>query len=101
MEAASISLLREAPPRLSVIQCLVRDRLDAVQGKLKRIVVSDFDMIGEVNEYLLMMRGKLFRPTLLLLANEVGGEASDDAVSLAAVVELGIAKMLLGLIRLL
>ena len=88
MEAASISLLREAPPRLSVIQCLVRDRLDAVQGELKRIVVSDFDMIREVNEYLLTMRGKLFRPTLLLLASEVGGEASDEAVSLAAVVEL-------------
>ena len=88
MEAASPPLLREPPPRFSAVQCLVQDRLDAVQGELNRIVVSDFDMIEEVNECLLMMRGKLFRPTLLLLANQVGGEASDEAVSLAAVVEL-------------
>ena len=88
MEAASSPVLGEAPPRLSAIQSLVEDRLEAVQGDLKRILVSDFDMIEEVNEYLLLMRGKLFRPTLLLLANEVGGEPSDEAVALAAVVEL-------------
>ena len=68
MEAASSSVLREAP-RLSAIQGLVEGRLEAVQEDLKRILVSDFDMIEEVNEYLLLMRGKLFRPTLLLLAN--------------------------------
>jgi octaprenyl-diphosphate synthase len=45
-------------------------------------------MIEEVNEYLLLMRGKLFRPTLLLLANQVGGKPSDDAVTSGAVVEL-------------
>lgn len=87
MEAASSSVLREAP-RLSAIQGLVEGRLEAVQEDLKRILVSDFDMIEEVNEYLLLMRGKLFRPTLLLLANEVGGRRSDEAVALGAVVEL-------------
>jgi len=70
------------------MQSLVGDRLESVQEELKRIIVSDFDMIEEVNEYLLLMRGKLFRPTLLLLANQVGGKPSDDAVTLAAVVEL-------------
>jgi octaprenyl-diphosphate synthase len=34
------------------------------------------------------MRGKLFRPTLLLLVNEVGGRPHPDALPLAAVVEL-------------
>jgi len=82
------SLLGEAPPRLASIQAPVGDELEEVLEELRRIVVADFDMIEEVNEYLLLMRGKLFRPTLLLLSNRVGGEAGDDAVTLAAVVEL-------------
>ncbi len=88
MEAASSSVLRGPPPSLSLVQNLVAERLEEVQGDLKRIIISDFDLIEEVNEYLLLMRGKLFRPTLLLLSNRVGGGPSDDAVTLAAVVEL-------------
>ena len=88
MEAAQSSVLRGPPPKLSSVQDLVAGRLEEVQGDLKRIIISDFDLIEEVNEYLLLMRGKLFRPTLLLLSSEVGGSPSDDAVTLAAVVEL-------------
>ncbi len=88
MEAAQSSILRGPPPTLSSVQNLVADRLDGVQGDLRRIIVSDFDLIEEINEYLLLMRGKLFRPTLLLLSNRVGGSPSDDAITLAAVVEL-------------
>ncbi len=88
MEAAQSSVLRGPPPKLSSVQDLVAGRLEEVQGDLKRIIISDFDLIEEVNEYLLLMRGKLFRPTLLLLSSEVGGSPSHDAVTLAAVVEL-------------
>ena len=88
MEAAPSSVLRGPPPNLSSVQNLVAGRLEEVQGDLKRIIISDFDLIEEINEYLLLMRGKLFRPTLLLLSNEVGGSPSDDAITLAAVVEL-------------
>ena len=88
MEAAQSSVLRGAAPNLSSVQNLVAGRLEEVQGDLKRIIVSDFDLIEEINEYLLLMRGKLFRPTLLLLSNEVGGSPSDDGITLAAVVEL-------------
>ena len=88
MEAAQSSVLRGSPPDLSSVQNLVADRLEGVQGDLKRIIISDFDLIEEINEYLLLMRGKLFRPTLLLLSNKVGGSPSDDAITLAAVVEL-------------
>jgi octaprenyl-diphosphate synthase len=70
------------------VQHPVSDRLEEVQDDLRRIIISDFDLIEEINEYLLLMRGKLFRPTLLLLSNKVGGNPSDDAVTLAAVVEL-------------
>jgi len=81
-------LLREAKPRLARIQAPVRDRLDHVMDELRRIIVSDFDMVEEVNQYLLLMRGKLFRPTLLLLSSQVGDRPRDEAVTLAAVVEL-------------
>ena len=80
--------LRSLPPELSAIQAPVRDSLDRVGDEIRRIVLSDFAHIEEVNEHLLFMRGKLFRPTLLLLSSRVGGERSDDALTLAAVVEL-------------
>jgi octaprenyl-diphosphate synthase len=66
----------------------VRDGLDRVGEEIERIVLSDFAQIEEVNEHLLFMRGKLFRPTLLLLSSRVDGDSHDDALTLAAVVEL-------------
>jgi octaprenyl-diphosphate synthase len=80
--------LRSLPPELSAIQAPVRDALDRVGDEIKRIVLSDFTNIEEVNEHLLFMRGKLFRPTLLLLSSRVAGRARDEALTLAAVVEL-------------
>ncbi len=77
-----------APSRLHLIREPVGDRLAGVNEEIRRIVLSDFDMIAEVNDALDQMQGKLFRPTLLLLVNEVGGSPHEDAVSLAAVVEL-------------
>ena len=88
IEAAQSSVLRGPLPNLSAVQSLVADRLEGVQKELKRVIISDFDLIEEINEYLLLMRGKLFRPTLLLLSNKVGGDPSQDAVTLGAVVEL-------------
>ena len=80
--------LRSHPPELSAIQASVRDDLDRVGDEIKRIVLSDFARIEEVNEHLLFMRGKLFRPTLLLLSSRVDGHCHDDALAMAAVVEL-------------
>jgi len=76
------------PPRLSAIQAPVRSFLDRVGDEIRRIVLSDFDDIEEVNEHLLFMRGKLFRPTLLLLSSRVEERDHDNTLTLAAVVEL-------------
>jgi octaprenyl-diphosphate synthase len=73
---------------LEAIQSSVRRELDRVGEELRRIVVSDFDMIEEVNDHLLIMQGKLFRPTLLLLSARVAGHSSERALTSAAVVEL-------------
>ncbi len=81
-------MLRTALPKLTDIQRPVADRLEEVVEELRRIVASDFPRIQEVNQYLLMARGKLFRPALLLLCNEVEERPHPRAVTLAAAVEL-------------
>ena len=58
------------PVSLVALQDPLRSRLDGVQAELRRIVAADFGLITEVNAHLFRMQGKLFRPTLLLLADE-------------------------------
>ncbi len=82
------SALVQAPLDLSRIQAPVRARLDLVAEEIRRVAVPDFSMIEEVNAYLLAVPGKFFRPTLLLLSSEVGADPPEDAVTLAAAVEL-------------
>src|SRR5262245_22705434 len=73
---------------LASIQAPIRARLDRVVPELHRVVVSDLPMIEQVSSHLLRMRGKLFRPTLALLASEVEGQGQDGAVTVAAAIEL-------------
>ena len=77
-----------ATDALRAIQAPVRDRLELVVREMHSIVSSDLPMIEQVSAHLLRMRGKMFRPTLTLLASAVEGEPDARAVSLAAVVEL-------------
>ena len=76
------------PVSLAELQAPLRRRLDAIHDELRRIVEADFGLITEVNSHLLRMQGKMFRPTLVLLADEASGGPDPRAVSLAAVVEL-------------
>ncbi|HEX6910474.1 MAG TPA: polyprenyl synthetase family protein [Longimicrobium sp.] len=80
--------VRTAVPHLDEIQAPIRERLDAVVDEIRRIVVSDFAPVETVNEYLMKIRGKLFRPGLVLLCDQLAGTPSDDAETLAAVLEL-------------
>lgn len=77
-----------APVTLAGIQRPVKDELDGVMRELARIVRSDFPLIGDVNAHLLHLKGKLFRPTLLLLAARSVERSAARKVTLAAVVEL-------------
>ena len=79
---------RTAPVSLADIQRPLRARLEKVQQELRRVVEADFGLITEVNAHLFRMQGKLFRPTLLLLADEATGGPDPRATTLAAVVEL-------------
>lgn len=73
---------------LAALQASLGPRLEAVKGELRRIIESDFGLIAEVNGHLLQMQGKMFRPTLLLLANEAAAAPDERIDVLAAVVEL-------------
>lgn len=77
-----------APVTLEELQRPLRARLDQVTRELRRSIEADFGLIAEVNSHLLQMRGKMFRPTLVLLADESTGGPTAGAVPLAAVIEL-------------
>jgi octaprenyl-diphosphate synthase len=77
-----------APITLAELQHRLRPRLDRVQQELQRIVEADFGLITKVNSHLFQMQGKMFRPTLLLLAEEATGGQDPRATLLGAVVEL-------------
>ena len=76
------------PGALQEIQEPVRDRLDLVVEEMTRIVTSDLPLIEDVSRHLLRARGKLFRPTLTLLASAMEDSAQDRAVTIAAAIEL-------------
>lgn len=77
-----------APVTLADLQRPLRARLERVPMELKRIVEADFPLIATVNSHLFQMQGKMFRPTLLLLADEATGAHDPRTTTLAAVVEL-------------
>ena len=77
-----------ATSALRDIQAPVRQRLEEVVAEMRRIVTADLPMIEQVSGHLLQMRGKMFRPTLALLASETDGTPQPRVVTLASVVEL-------------
>jgi octaprenyl-diphosphate synthase len=77
-----------APVSLRELQAPLGNKLDQVLAELHRIVRSDFQLIAEVNSHLFQMRGKMFRPTLMLLADQATGNRDPRTHTLAAVVEL-------------
>jgi octaprenyl-diphosphate synthase len=81
-------LLEAALPTLDMLQEPIVERLRDVQRDLAAMVDADFGVVNEVSDYVLSARGKLLRPTLVLLCNAIGGKPAPEAIRLAAVVEL-------------
>jgi octaprenyl-diphosphate synthase len=77
-----------ATEALREIQAPVRERLDDVATEMKRIVTADIPLIEQVSGHLLSIRGKMFRPTLALLASATTEASEPRVVTLAAVLEL-------------
>lgn len=80
--------LHSSVPSLAGIQRLVHDVLDGVIATMGEMLEAEVPFINEVNFHLQQMRGKLFRPALLALANRVDGTPDDRETALGAVVEI-------------
>lgn len=80
MQASAASLQR--------IQSSVRDRLDEVTAEMWRTVETDAPMVAQMAAHLMAMRGKMFRPTLVLLSSSADDRPEPMAIPLAAAVEL-------------
>jgi octaprenyl-diphosphate synthase len=75
-------------PALREIQEPVRERLDRVPNEMWRIIRADDTIIAAANAHLRGMKGKMFRPTLLLLASGLEENPDGRETALAAVAEL-------------
>jgi octaprenyl-diphosphate synthase len=88
MSGAVARVRLPASDTLREIQAPVEQRLETVVDEMRRIVTDDLPIIREVSSHLLQMRGKMFRPTLALLASAATGTPEARATTLAAIVEL-------------
>lgn len=79
---------RVARATMATVQKPVQAELDAVFAEMGRMISTDLPLIAEVNRHLLRIRGKMFRPTLLLLAAQATGRIKSRDLLLGAVVEL-------------
>jgi octaprenyl-diphosphate synthase len=75
-------------PELRDIQAAIRTRLDDVAGEMRRIVSVDAPLVARIGAHLMSMKGKMLRPTLVLLASDLEERSEPQATRLAAVVEL-------------
>lgn len=70
------------------IQASVRERLDEVTDEMASSVLRDAPLLAQMGQHLMAMRGKMFRPTLVLLCSSIEERSEKQAVTLAAAVEL-------------
>ena len=66
----------------------MQDGLRGVLDEMWRIVATENPLVTDVNAHLLLAKGKMVRPTLLLLSSNVDGAPEPRATALAAVAEL-------------
>jgi octaprenyl-diphosphate synthase len=85
---AAVRTRLPATSALREIQQPVARQLEEVVTEMRRVVTAELPLIEQVSGHLLQMRGKMFRPTLALLASEVAGTPQPRVITLAAVVEL-------------
>ena len=70
------------------IQASVKERLDEVTDEMASSVLRDAPLLAQMGQHLMAMRGKMFRPTLVLLCSSIEDRSEKQAVTLAAAVEL-------------
>ena len=75
-------------PALAEIQASIRNQLDDVTREMEEIITGDAPLLAQVGRHLMAMKGKLFRPTLVLLSSATDDASTKRAATMGAVVEL-------------
>jgi octaprenyl-diphosphate synthase len=73
---------------LDEVQAPVRDDLEAVREQMEQSITRDIPMLAVAARHLLAMKGKMFRPSLVLLSSHTAGTPTRDAIVVASVVEM-------------
>jgi len=73
---------------LKRIQAPLKDLLEAVTEEMTASIWHDAPLVAQMGSHLMTMRGKMFRPTLVLHCAGISGKARPEAVTFAAAVEL-------------
>lgn len=73
---------------LDEVQAPVQDDLQTVRDEMELSITRDIPMLAVAARHLLAMKGKMFRPTLVLLSSSVAGAPTRDAIVVASVVEM-------------
>lgn len=72
-----------------MVRDALKESLDAVEEKLRRVVESDVDVLNDASHHIISSGGKRIRPRLIFLSYlAAGGKDTSQVVSLAAAVEL-------------
>jgi len=70
------------------IQASIAESLDAVTEDMADAVMHEAPLVAQMGQHLMGMRGKMFRPTLVLLCSSVEEKSEERAITFAAAVEL-------------
>ena len=70
------------------IQASIAESLDAVTEDMAEAVMHEAPLVAQMGQHLMGMRGKMFRPTLVLLCSSVEEKSEKHAITFAAAVEL-------------
>jgi octaprenyl-diphosphate synthase len=73
---------------LDEVQSPVHKDLQRVRDEMEQSITRDIPMLAIAARHLLAMKGKMFRPTLVLLSSHIAGTPTADAVVVASVVEM-------------
>jgi len=73
---------------LSLVNDCVGRELALVEERFNRELSSDLPCVNTLVRHVARFRGKMLRPTLLLLAGKAAGQLTDEHITLATVVEM-------------
>jgi len=83
-----ILALKELRMRITPIRALVKDELQAVDDLIANALCSEVSIISDLGCYVVQSGGKRLRPLVLLLMSQAWRAPLQQAVQLAAVIEL-------------